>query len=808
MNMKSLLIVALLVVGAFAVAIPAPAMASTGHSDIVGSSSQTTPFTSANTPAAFNVTATWGSATLSMIDNVTAGANSNLVIDLSGVTFSGAQFSLWISPNGFSQLNSSTDFQFAGTFNVTSLSASPALHIGSYYIGTDAGHPFVSGPMASGVEVPGGIYYIKVFDGLTTSVAVSSQFVILMPAITIKPTFGPAGADVTVTGHAFGGNSIVNLSIQAPAGTWKGTANTTAGANGYFQVSLASLGVRVPDLQNGAASLVPSWINGTIEVDATDYSTGYSAAPQFFSEAYREFYVLQTITPSGSFVSPANPGPYTNLTDAAGNPGGNPAIINGWVLQSLYVSGLFFNPTTPTPRFTWDGNAITPTHLTPINATGYFDANFTIPITGLGPHFLWVFDATNNMTVQVDVQTTLIIDPLRGPQGTTVTVTGYGFNTGANMTAFWWGTELTMPTVDQGVDYLPLYSQLNLSAGSFTFNFTVPNGVYGGSHDIYVNDSSGTDAAAAFFVTPTWRLDATSGALGTQFHVLGACLPVGSATYETTTIPFSDFNGDVTGADAYLYQLTYDNVLSYQGGLGILQGDEMGVANWTMVSAGVPMTHYVGVVRTAFSSYIIDASLAFLVTGNTTGDTQILSAIAGQSSSLTGIQSSLSSLATSVSGLTTTVNAIQTSLTSLASSQASSFTALNTAVAGVNTAVAGLQSSVSSQFTTVNTAISGLSTSISSQFTSLNSAVTGAQSALGGKIDAVNTAVSGVASSVSTLSGNVGTLSGKVDTVQNTLGTVNTATNNIGTLTTLLYVAVALVIVAVILEVLVLIRKK
>jgi hypothetical protein len=257
--MKSLLIVALLVVGAFAVAVPSPALASTGHATLVASTSQTTPFTSAHTTAAFNLTIPWGSALVSTVDGAAVVGTNYLVIDLSGVVFSGAQFALYISPNGFSQINSSTDYLVSPTFNVTSLGGA-AQHIGSYYLGTDT-VPFISGPITStSVEIPGGVYYIKIFDGLTTAVAVSSQFIMLLPSISIKPTSGPAGADLTVTGHGFSANGVVNLSIQYPLGTFKGTANVTADALGHFSVSTASLGFRVPDLQiaTGAAATVPS----------------------------------------------------------------------------------------------------------------------------------------------------------------------------------------------------------------------------------------------------------------------------------------------------------------------------------------------------------------------------------------------------------------------------------------------------------------------------------------------------------------------------------------------------------------------
>jgi hypothetical protein len=90
MNMKSLLIVALLAIGAFAVALPAPVFASSGHPNIIASTSQTTPITSAHTNSVFNVTATWGSALLTAVDSVPLVGTYYFVLDLNGVTFDGA----------------------------------------------------------------------------------------------------------------------------------------------------------------------------------------------------------------------------------------------------------------------------------------------------------------------------------------------------------------------------------------------------------------------------------------------------------------------------------------------------------------------------------------------------------------------------------------------------------------------------------------------------------------------------------------------------------------------------------------------
>jgi hypothetical protein len=439
----------------------------------------------------------------------------------------------------------------------------------------------------------------------------------------------------------------------------------------------------------------------------------------------------------------------------------------------------------------------------------------------------------------------LILDPNEGPYGTTVTAKGYGFNDNANFTLFWFGTELTDPVVAED-DYILLASGNTGTSGSFTVTFVVPNGVYGGDHDVLANDTDLTSAKAVFTVTPKWSLDATTAALGTMFHVIGQGLPPGLSYYVTEDVNFTIVNGDPTGSEVANYGLTYDNTLAEVGnffGLSNLMGNATGYGSFEMVAAGVPMVHYVGVIKLLPDGYKHDALLSINVTGNTNEGKAIISTLSDMStkvnnvvSTITSLQSTITALSSSVTsgfagvnsavadvkstvtsgnsaiasqitsgfaGVTTALTAIQTTVNGVHDDLAAHVTQLTNAVTTITTAISSLGTQVTNAQSALAAQISGVGTSV----TGVQSAVTSAQSALSSKIDAVNTGVSDLKSSVSSLSGSMSTLSGTVNTIKTSTDSIKTTTDGMGTITTVLYIAVLLAAIAVVLEIVILIRR-
>jgi hypothetical protein len=681
MQYKSLLITAVLLVSMFGIIAPAiPAMASTGHADLAVSNNPYLVNASTTIYESFaNVSVKGGSSSVVALDG--AALSGYLVINLTGVTFSGSQFFLYISTDGLAQISGS-DFQYAGPFNVADLSGAAKALSGGYSIGSISGNAteskLLEGPIPTNLS--GGNYYVKIFDGSSTSVAVTAQFIQIVPNLVLSPTSGPAGGTVTASGYGYSSAGTVNITYGSVSVNI--TASSTGGFNYTFQA---------PDLGTPGAPLIyDSSVTQSpaafvaLTVTGYDYGTGLSASANY-NEFYRDFAYIVSLDPAGN-TQTVTQGPGGN----APPPYSNDSAVNAYVLQEFDIAGDWWNPTANL-SYTFDGSPITPvTSSGAPNATGYFWANFTVPIAALGPHHITVFDATANMSIELDIQTTFLVTPTQGPEGTTVTGNGYGFTASTPVTAWWFGTVFSSTSIDQAADNILLFNGTTSSNGAFSFTFTVPSQVYGGSHDVFANDSAGVHGVAAFDVTTSWSLSSGSGALGSSFSVVGQGIAVGVTTYYTTDTNFSYSNGDDTGAPMAVYYVSYDNAFT----LADVLGNDTGYGSVDLTAAGVPMVHYVGVWSVSTDSYTPFpyspfansqvASLPFNVTGSTTEGAAIQASLSQLLANDQNIMGSLSSLSTAVaangnaiSGLGTQLTAIsnaigslQTSVTQIGNTQA------------------------------------------------------------------------------------------------------------------------------------------
>jgi len=817
---KSILLIALFLISTIAVL---PVQASTGH-PILGT---TNVFTVAAvfTPAVFNVSARAGTMTAVHVDGLAPPTTpAYFAIQMNGVTFSGSQFSLYLSHDGLSQI-STGDILYTGYFQVAQLTAAAistttftgAIWQGgtspTFYYGTVAGAAqVVIGPAP--FNIPGGPYYVKVYDGSTTAVAVSTQQLNILPNIFASPTTPiPAGYTVSVTGVAWAIPGLVNVSVSDPAGTAVST-DVTPDANGAWSWTFAEPDENLRSGTNG----IPNWPWATL---ITAFNTSSATQPQTASSA--DLTVTTTVNFIGrafyNFISRDNSG--TLVSSSVYNtamPGDGTPTFTAKVLGTFYVNGTNFNPSGNVTAYAdWGaaGQVSLPlTFVTALTSKGGFNASFQVPVLSLGNHKISFVDASWSWNFTITILTTLIISPTKGPQGTSVTATGYGFTPSVPYTLWWFG--MTFANLDADTQNILEASGNTTATGSFTATFTVPTNVYGGAHDVGVNTTAPDYSFATFTVTPTFSLSASTAALGTLFNLLGVGLPTGSGTY-SHSVPDANFtaitDAHTTGATAGYYIPTYDNAFSaletgYDYGI---RGNNTGYAAYPLIAAGVPMMHYVGVVSAvplAGGPYTNVAILGINVTGSTTEGAQILAQSTANGATLASMQATLTSLQTSVASLTTTAAALQTSLasltttvngisTSVGASLASSVTALQTSVTSLTTSVGGLSSSLGS-----------LSTSVTNGFSGVNTAVSGAQSALTTAINKVDTDVTGVGSSVTALSGTLGTVSTSVSAIKTATDAINTATSNISTITTVLYIAVILAAIAVVLEILILIRKK
>lgn len=657
---------------------------------------QATTFKAANS----SVTVKGGSSTAVAIDSTTLSPPQYLVFVLDGVTFSGSQFYLYISKDGLSQITSG-DFRFAGPFNVADLSAPFKNVTGGFSIGRNASgplnHKLVEGPIPTNLSQ--GNYYIKVYDGSSTSVAVSAQYIKIVPNLVLTPSAGPAGALVTANGYGFTANGVVNITFSPTVST---SFLLNASATGSFVTTFNAgyLGSKASPMIYTSTSTVSPPNYKQLKVTAIDKTSTLNASATY-NEYYRDFAYINSFSPTGSLQTP------TTVVPGTHPPWPNATTVNGYVLQEFDVAGDFWNPTANL-TFTWDGAPITPRVSSGApNATGYWWANFTLPVSALGNHNFRVFDANTNMSIIVNIQTTLLVTPNKGTEGSTITLTGYGYPASKPVTAFWFGTTLTTP-VQADTDNILLFNGTTGILGNFTTTFTVPSNVYGGGHLIEANTST-VSATASFTVLASFSITPATAALGSPVTVVGVGLSVGTSTYSSTQFP--SVNKASTGAALVTYSLTYDNFATGTTFVGNPTGSGSGV----IIAAGVPMIHYVGILPT--STY-----LALNVTGTTTegaairaqlqqvltNQQTILSQLGSISSSLASLSTSVSNLQNSVNGVDSDVKAVGSSVSQLSSSVSQGFSSTSSSLSGIQQTLStlatntGLQS-VSSQLSNVST---------------------------------------------------------------------------------------------------------
>ncbi len=122
----------------------------------------------------------------------------NLTLNFAQVTFSGSQFYLVWSADGFSQI-SAGDFRFSPTFNVVDLRNPTTTLSSGIYIGDN----WINIPTPK--DIPGGRYFVKCFDGSSASVAVlddskmPTTVTSTLPTTTTTSTFTTSTTPTTIT---------------------------------------------------------------------------------------------------------------------------------------------------------------------------------------------------------------------------------------------------------------------------------------------------------------------------------------------------------------------------------------------------------------------------------------------------------------------------------------------------------------------------------------------------------------------------------------------------------------------------------
>jgi len=171
---------------------------------------------------------------------------------------------------------------------------------------------------------------------------------------------------------------------------------------------------------------------------------------------------------------------------------------------------------------------------------GTFTASFTVPATYTTAmtvpvtvqHTTSTYDATKQITAAsfIVAARQIVISPSSGYVGSTVTVSGSGFNASSSVTIYFDNTSVGTTTTN--------------TAGSFSgATFTVPES-YGGTHTVKGSDASGSSPTVNFTTLQNITITPASGAVGDTITINGTGFAAGS----TITFYFDTISVTATAA--------------------------------------------------------------------------------------------------------------------------------------------------------------------------------------------------------------------------------------------------------------------
>jgi len=721
-------------------------------------------------------------------------------LDLNSVTWSGGQFYLLLSADGFSQV-SPGDIRFTPSFSrdallapATTTYANDPTYPGSW----DIGFGQILGTIPT--NVAGGSYYIKAFDGAVTSLAVTGVAFTITASIAVKPATGPGGAAINITGNAFPKNALVNITYLNPVTAAYVTVNnlTATGDIGEFVYPAIAPDIIGPAL-NVPGDNVPGKTN-TIQFQVTDNKTGVMYTANY---AENQRGLLQIGRPKAGPVAgnlQNATGVYGNLTDFTGS-------ISVGVGDSLRIAGNWFYPGSMTIK--WDNSVdITPSGLV-ANETGYFNTTVTVPTARLGTHNVTIVD--NGLVVfaaYVNVVQSITIDPTSGPIGTTVTVNGYGFPAAGTPAGNAYNATITFGTSTKVLNW-----SLTDANGQFTTTFVVPtapggaNAVTATTNDTLLTSASKTFTVKSLFAVSPTEFYANSSntavvASGTGFDPANRYF----VAIDNVFSPFSNTTDGIAPNAKGELSITFMGV-GFQPGLHvvalyIVNGNNKPAENATFTVLGET-----GEVLTAINSTL--TAVSGTVTNINGTVTNINTNLGMMNATLVALNGNIATLMTSVGTISTDIATIKPQITSISNGIATVTSTVGTLQASLSSLDAKL-TGVSGTVGTINSGMATISTSIGT--------ITSSLSSIGTTVTSIKDGVATVKTDLGTLQGSVTATDGKVATIQTSIGAltadvadVQTSVDAVpGAVNLPIWIAVILALVAAIASILclVLMRRK
>ncbi len=414
---------------------------------------------------------------------------------------------------------------------------SPTFTVGFDAISVATGSVAGDGSILTTVFIPAatrGVHNIQVTTNALPPDNSNQVTFTVNPAISFGTTSGFVGDQLSMTGAGFSGQSTVYITMDSIS---FGTAVT--GSNGSF----TTVQVTIPETFRGTHTIIANDTVGTttaytfgisprlaitptsgaISSQLTVTGNGYSASSNisFFIDDVPISTTAATASAKGSFtlsnftIPSISFGSHTlKATDA----GGGSAVATFSASQSMTISptsGAAGTQMTISGKgfeaskniaITFRGiTALTTPPTVVSDAAGNFSASMTLPASAGGPQPIGVSDGTNSGSANFTVSSTSTINVNRGNIGTSVSVTGAGFNAGSPVVVRWDAAQVAQTTAD--------------ATGAFSATFRVPPSK-GGEHTVTVFDGT-TTKNFTFTVTSTGSIGQTTGNIGSDISISG-----------------------------------------------------------------------------------------------------------------------------------------------------------------------------------------------------------------------------------------------------------------------------------------------
>jgi len=394
------------------------------------------------------------------------------------------------------------------------------------------------------------------------------------PQITINPTLGPVGTEVTAAGTGFDRASAVTITFkgidvtpsQAPATDEVGSFTTS------FLAPPTIAGVHLitaTDEALNSASSSFTLLGVTVSIDPNSGPvgtlvavTGTQATPNGLVTIWWDDATVDSVTAlqDGTYSSD-----FTVFTATAGehtvkaedtestNTASETFTVEPQIVLSKTEGSVGTQLSVTGTGFAGDSfvdinfDAILVVNDFATDSTGSFTADFEAPASVASGHSVTATD-TANPTITASAPFTVIpkitIDVTEGPIGTTVGVTGTGFAGTSNVIFTFNGIDVTPSTPPQTDD-----------VGSFTASFEAPPAP-AGDYTVTATDEDDNEATATFTLWGvTISITPTSGPVGTIVTVTGTyATPEGSIIIRWDSSDIVTITAEPDGT--YSYDLT------------------------------------------------------------------------------------------------------------------------------------------------------------------------------------------------------------------------------------------------------------